>query len=103
MEDTMQHYAHCPHAADVAIRRLGLPRASTPAGRLERFLLVARFDIEEELIQQAQWTGTVYTWHNLCRHARELQTPAVRLEALQHCLRDTLSGCNTTSASGASS
>ena len=100
--DSVQHYANCKCAAMVATRQLGLTRAATPPERLERFLLVADFDSDEDLLRQAQWTGSMYSWHNLCRHAPGLTTPARRLEALRRRLRDTLVGCNTTTTAGTS-
>ena len=98
-EDSLQHYANCTVIAGVAARQFGLHRAGTPATRLQRFLLVDKFENKEELIKQARWTGTVFAWHNLCRRTAALNAVTARTVALKHCLRDTLAGSNTASSS----
>ena len=98
-KDSIEHYSSCPIAASVASSWLGLLRRETPEARLADFLLASTFSTKEELRRRALWTGVVYMWHNLCRHARGLTTNTRRLEALRHCLRDALgSTCTTTSA-----
>jgi hypothetical protein len=81
-DDSVEHYSSCPVAAAVASSWLGLGRQSSPAGRLADFLLVTRFPTKEELRKRALWTGTVYTWDNLCRHSLCLCSVQHRLEAL---------------------
>ena len=95
-EDTIKHYANCRAAAPLARSWLGLTRKDTPAERLEDLLLITRFDPADELRKRAIWTGSLYKWYNLCSHSESLSSAPQRLEALAHCLRDTIGGTNTT-------
>lgn len=101
-DDSIEHYSSCPVAAPLASSWLGLARSSTPEDRLADLLLVSRFASPDELRRRALWTGSLYQWHNLCRHAVGLTTVQRRLEALAHCLRDSIAGtCTTTSTPAA--
>ena len=71
-EDSIEHYAECPHVSAAVYRELGLARPTSPELRLASFLLLEPAYSEAtapELRRRALATCGVYLTHCWARHA----------------------------------
>jgi len=93
--DSIEHCACCPRIRGVARARLDLEMPSTPATKLEAFLLLCPGAVEDELRRRALWCGAVYRWHGVVRHQMGDLGAQARLQVLHHVLRDIIAGTHT--------